>query len=233
MKIIGGLHRCVHIFDIALFTCLIPVYYHTCDLGSRSQVFGDVQNSPPRPFSCFLLARSLPINKNQRATVLQLIFAILSCLLVKAPKSFLKTCIHLLLPSTAEPGSWKCSKTSLEPILLILLFLITKTCRVLVWDLLAIVPRDWSYTGCNMDLSPRVTEAVGRGSYTMYLMLRELVTLPHCCNLWQWHMLSTKLDKSLHRTLNEWTTKTDKTWRVRMLDFELFSLFLSGMLGVL
>ena len=86
----GGLHSCVHtcIFDIALFTGLIPAYYHTCDLGSRSQVFGHVQNSPPRPFSCFLLARSLPINKNKRATVLHLIFAILSCLLVKAPKRF-------------------------------------------------------------------------------------------------------------------------------------------------
>ena len=38
--------------------------------------------------SCFLLARSLPINKNQRATVLHLIFAFLSCLIVKVPKSF-------------------------------------------------------------------------------------------------------------------------------------------------
>ena len=60
----------------------------TCDLGSRSQVFGHVQNSPPRPFSCVLLARSLPINKNQRATVFHLIFIFLSCQIVKAQKSF-------------------------------------------------------------------------------------------------------------------------------------------------
>ena len=79
----------------------------------------------------------------------------------------LKTCIHLLLPSTAEPGSWKCSKTSLELILLILLFPITKSCRALVWDLLAILPRDWSYTGRNMVLSPRVTEALLRLSRTV------------------------------------------------------------------
>ena len=76
----------------------------TRDLGSRSQVFGHVQNSPPRPFRCVLLVRSLPINKNQRATVFHLIFAFLSCLIVKAPKTLLKTCIHLLLPSTAEPA---------------------------------------------------------------------------------------------------------------------------------
>ena len=43
--------------------------------------------------------------KKQRATVFHLIFAFLSCLIVKAPKKLLKRCIHLLLSSTAEPGS--------------------------------------------------------------------------------------------------------------------------------
>ena len=129
----------------------------TRDLGSQSQVFGHVQNSLPQPFSCFLLARSLPINKNQRATVFHLIFCIFILSNYESTKRLLKTCMHL--PSTAEPGSWKCSKTSLEPILLILLFPITKTCRALVWDLLAILPHDWSYTGRNMVVSPRVTKA--------------------------------------------------------------------------
>ena len=32
--------------------------------------------------------------------------------------------------------------------------------RALVWDLLAILPCDWSYTGRRMALSPRVTEAL-------------------------------------------------------------------------
>ena len=132
----------------------------TCDLGSRSQVFGHVQNSPPLPFSCFLLARSLPINKNQRATVLRLYFCIFIMSTCESAKKLLKTCIHLLLQSAAEPGSWKCSKTSLDHILLILLFPITKTCRALVWDLLAILPRDWSYTGRNMVVSPCVTGAL-------------------------------------------------------------------------
>ena len=162
---------CMYIwqFQRSVNGCILVVYttqhrYKYCyettrDLGSRSLVFGHVQNSPPRPFACFLLARSLPINKNQRATVFHLIFAFLSCLIVKAPKKLLKICIHLLLSSTAEPGWWKCSKTSLEPILLILLLPITKTCRALVWDLLAILPRDWSYTGRSMVVSPRVTEA--------------------------------------------------------------------------
>ena len=67
---------------------LIKCLEMTRDLGSRSQVFGHVQNSPPRPFSCVLLARLLPINKNQRATVFHLNFAFLTCLIVKAPKSF-------------------------------------------------------------------------------------------------------------------------------------------------
>ena len=56
----------------------------TCDLGSLTHV----QNSPLLPCSCFLLARSLSINTNQRATVFYLIFAFLSSLIVKAPKSF-------------------------------------------------------------------------------------------------------------------------------------------------
>ena len=60
----------------------------TRDLGSRSQVFGHVQNSPPRPFSCFLLARSLPIDKNQRATVFHLILHFYSVWLWKHQKAF-------------------------------------------------------------------------------------------------------------------------------------------------
>ena len=54
------------------------------------------------------------------------IFILSTC---ESTKMLLKTCIHLLLPSTAEPGSWKCANTSLEPILFILLFSITKTFR--------------------------------------------------------------------------------------------------------
>ena len=87
------------------------------------------------------------------------IFILSSC---ESIKKLLKTCIHLLLSSTAEPGSGKCAKTSLEPTLLIPLFPITKTCRALVWDLLAILPRDWSYTGRSMVVSPRVTEALSK-----------------------------------------------------------------------
>ena len=80
----------------------------TRDLGSRSQVFGHVQNPSPRPFSCVLLARSLPINKNQRATVFHLIFAFLSCLIVKAPKNFLRhvyTCCYHLLQNQAHKNA--------------------------------------------------------------------------------------------------------------------------------
>ena len=99
---------------------------------------------------------SLPINKNVRQSC-TLFLHFYPVWLWKHQKAF-KTCIHLLLPSSAEPGSWKCSKTSLKPILLILLFPITKTCRALVWDLLAILLRDWSYRGRNTVLSPNVTE---------------------------------------------------------------------------
>ena len=103
----------VHIFDIALFIGLIPVYYHnvvyTFDNTGRilfiytlQDLINTVWRQPvildrcrrfldmlkTLPFSCILLARSLPINKNQRTTVLCLIFAFLSCLIVKTPNSF-------------------------------------------------------------------------------------------------------------------------------------------------
>ena len=127
------------------------------DLGRR---FLDMFKTLRPPIFMLFARRITPDQLKPTCDSLAPYFCIFILSTCESTKKLLKTCIHLLLPSTAEPDSWKCSKTSLEPILLILLFPITKTCRALEWDLLAILPRDWSYTGRIMVLSPRVTEAL-------------------------------------------------------------------------
>ena len=130
----------------------------TCDLGSRSQVFGHVLNSPPLLFSCFLLARSLPINKNQCATVLHLIFAFLSSLIVKAPKTFkdMYTSAATIYCRTWFMKRVKyLSGTYFVNIAVLNHYDLSRALVRSTCDL----PRDWSYTCRKMVLNPRVTEA--------------------------------------------------------------------------
>ena len=60
----------------------------TCDLGSRSQVLDMFKTLRPAHFHAVCSHDHSRSIKNQRATVLHLIFAFLSSLIVKAPKSF-------------------------------------------------------------------------------------------------------------------------------------------------
>ena len=101
-----------------------------CDLGSQSYVFGHVQNSPPRPFSCFCShdhSQSTRTNVRQSCAFLHFILSFCDR---TGPKSILRhvyvCCYHLLQNQVHENAQ--------IPILLILLFPITKTCRALVWD---------------------------------------------------------------------------------------------------
>ena len=82
---------------------------------------------PPAHFHAFC-SHDHSINKDQRATVLHLIFAFLSCLLVKAPKNFERQvyicCYHLLqnqVHENAQKPLWNlfcyyCCSQSLRPV---------------------------------------------------------------------------------------------------------------------
>ena len=86
---------------LEMFKTLRPAHFHAfCSHDHSRSIKPNVRKLPP--YFC--------------------IFILSNC---ESTKKLLKTCIHLLLSSTAEPGAWKCSNTSLEPTLLIPLFPIT------------------------------------------------------------------------------------------------------------
>ena len=95
------------------------------------------------PYFCISILSYCESTKKLLKTILHLLLLSTAITLVNVYVDLLVPAIrHIHLPvwlsSTAEPRSWKCSKTFPQTILLILLFQITKTCRALVWALLAI-----------------------------------------------------------------------------------------------